>query len=137
MMTFIAVVHIIVAVVLIGLVLIQDSKGGGLGIGGGGGGANSLLGATGATTLAAKATRWAAVLFALTCVGLSVMTSKKPKSVLDTLPVTAAPATTGPVGVGASTATPADATAPATTPAAPATVDEKAAPATAPVNDKK
>ncbi|MCX7978505.1 MAG: preprotein translocase subunit SecG, partial [Bdellovibrionaceae bacterium] len=36
MATFIAVVHILVAVILIALVLIQDSKGGGaLGIGGG------------------------------------------------------------------------------------------------------
>lgn len=136
MMTFIAVVHIIVAAVLIGLVLIQDSKGGGLGIGGGGGGSNSLLGATGATTLAAKATRWAAVVFALTCVGLSIMTSKKQKSVLDTVPVSAAPVTTVPAA--GATAAPANASTPATTPgnSVPATAETPAAAPAAPAEKK-
>jgi preprotein translocase subunit SecG len=84
MMTLIAVIHIIVAIALVGLVLIQDSKGGGaLGIGGGAG-SNSLLGATGAQSLAAKATRWMAVIFALTCISLTVITARQSRSVLDT-----------------------------------------------------
>lgn len=130
--TFIAVLHIIVALVLIGLVLIQDSKGGGaLGIGGGGGGSNSVLGATGASTLAAKMTRIAAVVFALTSIGLSVISAQSSKSVLDSVPGAAAPAATPPVlpategGAAAPTsvpsdAKPADSAVPATTaPAAP------------------
>lgn len=92
MMTFVAVIHILVAIALIGLVLIQDSKGGGaLGMGGG---SNSLLGATGAQTLAAKVTRWAAVIFAITCLSLTMMTSQSTKSVLDSgsaLPTTPPP----------------------------------------------
>lgn len=119
MMTFVAIIHILVAIVLIGLVLIQDSKGGGaLGIGGGG--SNSLLGATGAQTLAAKLTRWVAVIFALTCIALTVMTANKTKSVIDTLPA-AAPMQPASAPSPANDATPAaqDA-APAAAPAAPA-----------------
>ncbi|MBX2988939.1 MAG: preprotein translocase subunit SecG [Bdellovibrionaceae bacterium] len=83
MMTFVAILHILVALLLIGLVLIQDSKGGGaLGIGGGGG-SNSLLGATGAQSLAARMTRWTAVVFAITCISLTLMTASRSKSVLD------------------------------------------------------
>jgi preprotein translocase subunit SecG len=90
MNTFIAVLHVIVALVLIALVLVQDSKGGGaLGMGGGGG-SNSVLGATGASTLAAKMTRITAIIFALTSIGLSVMSSQQSKSVLDQLPATSA-----------------------------------------------
>ncbi|MFN8847329.1 MAG: preprotein translocase subunit SecG [Bdellovibrionales bacterium] len=92
METLVTVVHILVALVLIGLVLIQDSKGGALGIGGGGG-SNSVLGAGGAQTLAAKATRWVAVLFAITSIGLSVMTAHKTRSVVEGMGPIVAPQT--------------------------------------------
>lgn len=85
MMTFVAIVHILVALVLIGLVLVQDSKGdGAFGMGGGGGGSNSLLGATGAQSLAAKMTRIVAVVFAITCIALTLMTAERSRSVIDT-----------------------------------------------------
>ena len=107
MMTFVAIVHILVAFVLIGLVLIQDSKGGGaLGIGGGGG-SNSLLGATGAQTLAAKLTRVVAVIFAITCIGLTVMTSQKSKSVIDSSVIPAAAPTKDTPGTDAPAEAPA------------------------------
>lgn len=94
METLITVVHILVALVLIGLVLIQDSKGGALGIGGGG--SNSVLGAGGAQTLAAKATRWVAIIFAVTSIGLSVMTAHKTKSVVEGAGTISVPAATTP-----------------------------------------
>jgi len=73
--------------VLIVLVLIQDSKSdGALGIGGSSG-SNSLLGATGAQTLASKLTVWSAVVFAITCLLLSVLTARSSKSVVDSLPL--------------------------------------------------
>lgn len=96
METLLTLVHVLIAVVLIGLVLIQDSKGGALGIGGGST-SNSLLGAGGAQTLAAKATRWVAAIFAITCISLSIWTAKKTQSVVSgVIPaaVPAAPATT-------------------------------------------
>lgn len=115
MMTLVAVIHILVALVLIALVLIQDSKGGGaLGIGGGG--SNSLLGATGAQTLAAKLTRITAVVFAGTCIGLTVMTARNTGSVVDVLPASS-PAASSPTG---------DGTLPATAPGAPTPVQDAA-----------
>jgi preprotein translocase subunit SecG len=123
MTTFIGILHIIVALVLIVLVLIQDSKSdGALGMGGSSG-SNSLLGATGAQTLAGKMTVWSAIIFAVTCLTLSVLTASNTKSVVDSLPLpVSAPATTG--GPASTTtapeaAAPATATAPAATEAAP------------------
>jgi preprotein translocase subunit SecG len=131
MTTFVGIIHIIVALVLIVLVLIQDSKSNGaLGMGGSSG-SNSLLGATGAQTLAGKMTVWAAVIFAVTCLALSVFTSSATKSVVDTLPAAAAPVQTA-APTAASTPVPGSeankpqdltapaATAPAASPAAPA-----------------
>src|SRR5688500_15192830 len=95
METFITVVHVLVALILVVLVLIQDSKGGGGALGIGGGGSNSILGATGAQTLAARLTRWTAVLFAITCLSLTYLSSQSQKSVIDTagpLPTTPVPA---------------------------------------------
>ncbi len=129
MENFIAVVHIVVALVLIGLVLIQDSKGGGA-LGMGGGGSNSILGATGAQTLAAKLTTGAAIVFAITCLTLTFMSSRGQKSVLDTgaaLPMTA-PA--NPSAPGAATPSTSGAAAPAA--ATPPAATAEAAPAAAP-----
>lgn len=91
------VLHILACVALISLVLIQDSKGGAaLGIGGGG--ANSLLGATGAQTLAAKLTRFVAILFAITCLYLTYNISHKNASVIDghAVPATIPPTSPAP-----------------------------------------
>lgn len=84
MIGFLTVVHILIAVALCALVLVQDSKGGGaLGIGGSG--SNSLLGATGAQSLASKLTRYVAILFAVSCVGLTYFLAHENKSVVDQL----------------------------------------------------
>lgn len=92
MINFIGILHILAALILIVLVLIQDSKSdGALGIGGASG-SNSLLGATGAQTLAGKMTVWAAIIFACTCLTLAVLTSSHTKSVVDSLPLPTAPA---------------------------------------------
>lgn len=86
METFIAVLHIAVALILISLVLVQDSKSGSLGGAfGGGGGSQSVFGATGATTLAQKMTRWTAVLFAITCILLTVFSNRK--SIMDSVAI--------------------------------------------------
>lgn len=130
METLVAVIHIIVALVLIVLILVQDTKSGSIGGAFGGGGSGSVFGATGAATLAQKMTRWTAVVFAATCIMLTIFSSRGHRSVIDNVVTNqgaaAAPATTtqdGPVDL--STAVPADApatgvpanTAPAATPA--------------------
>lgn len=114
MTNFIGILHILAALVLIALVLIQDSKSdGALGIGSASG-SNSLLGATGAQTLAGKMTVWAAIVFACTCMTLAILTSSHTKSVVDSLPLPTAPA----ADVNGAAAVPV--TAPATTETAPA-----------------
>lgn len=126
MESFVAVLHIVVALVLIGLVLVQDTKSGSVGVFGGGG-SNSVLGATGATTLAQKLTRWSAAVFAVTCIMLTVFSNRGHRSVLDSLPATSAvPAATGaqtPAAPGAEAPTGPAATTPGAEPtgAAPAT----------------
>ncbi len=121
MMTFVGIIHIVVALVLIILVLIQDSKSdGALGMGGSSG-SNSLLGATGAQTLAGKLTVWAAIIFALSCLTLSIMTASKSKSVVDGLALPATAPVTAPADTTTAPATaPAENAAPAASPAAPA-----------------
>jgi preprotein translocase subunit SecG len=92
--TFVAVIHVLVALILVALVLVQDSKSGSLGGAFGGGGSNSVFGATGATTLAQKITRWVAVIFASTSILLSVFSARQHQSVMDgSLPAASAPMT--------------------------------------------
>lgn len=114
MVEFLSVLHIIVTVALCGLVLIQDSKGGGaLGIGGSG--SNSLLGATGAQTLAATLTKWVAILFAASCIALTYFLAHQNKSVVDSMKgATMAPVETTPVAKPADPAAPIPETAPST-----------------------
>jgi preprotein translocase subunit SecG len=112
MENFIAIVHVLTALALIALVLLQDSKSDGLGGAFGGGGSNSILGATGGATLAQKLTRWAAFVFAMTSIGLTIAANRK-SSVVDSL-ATPPPATSATEVAGAAAA-PTDATADATT----------------------
>lgn len=101
-MGVLVVLHLLLALALIFLVLVQDSKGGGaLGIGGG---SNSLLGATGAQSLYSKMTRVVAVLFAVSCLSLSMMITRENRSEIESAPVVAPPSTAAPVtGVPAAT----------------------------------
>ena len=84
MLTFVAIVHVIIALGLVLFVLLQDPKGGAAGVfGGGGGGSNSLFGSTGAGNFLTATTKWLAILFAITCVTLTYLTSHKTSSVMD------------------------------------------------------
>lgn len=98
MITFIATIHIISCLVLIGLVLIQDSKGGGVFTSQSS--SNSILGATGATSLAATMTKVFSVIVGVSCIVLAMMSAKSQKSVVDsglvpTTPVNAAAPVSG------------------------------------------
>ncbi|MFK8137621.1 MAG: preprotein translocase subunit SecG [Bdellovibrionales bacterium] len=85
MVTFISIIHVMVALVLIVLVLLQDSKGGGMGMLSGGG-SSTVFGASGATNFLATMTKWIAILFAGTCLYLTIFTASQTKSVVDSLP---------------------------------------------------
>jgi preprotein translocase subunit SecG len=96
METLIAVVHVLTALSLIALVLLQDSKSDGMGGAFGGGGSNSILGATGGATLAQKMTRGAAVIFAFTSIGLTMIGNRR-SSVVDNINVSTPPPVSAPV----------------------------------------
>ena len=114
MLTFISVIHIIAALVLIGLVLAQDSKSGGMGMLGGG--SSSVFGASGGANVLVKATRTVAFVFAGTCIALTIMSANSTKSVIDSLPASVATeAATAPAAESPAEAAPAEAAAPAKT----------------------
>jgi preprotein translocase subunit SecG len=92
MLTLIAIVHIVLALSLIGIVLIQDPKDGAMGVFGGGGSSNSFFGSTGAANFLTKATRVLAILFAACCLTLAYLNSHKGGSVMDQMATPAAPA---------------------------------------------
>jgi preprotein translocase subunit SecG len=114
MLLLLTIVHIIVAVLLVFFVLIQDSKGDGV-FGMGGGGSNQVLSSTGAANFLVKATRVLAVVFAITSIALTYITSKHSRSVVDDyVPAKAAAPAPAPTGTAApaAAATPAAPTAP-------------------------
>lgn len=94
MMTFLAIVHIMLAIGLVCFVLLQDPKGGALGVFSGGSSSNSFFGSSGASNFLTTTTRWIAILFAASCLGLTYMTSRKGSSVMDQY--TPPPAATAP-----------------------------------------
>ncbi len=68
-------VHLLLALGLIGVVLLQRSEGGGLGLGGGGGGGGIMSGRSGASALS-KVTWIFAVAFIITSLGLTVLAAR-------------------------------------------------------------
>src|SRR5262245_16743370 len=72
MQTVLLVIHLIIAIALIAVVLLQRSEGGALGIGGGGG-AGSLFSARGVGNTLTRTTAVLAVLFFLTSIGLTLL----------------------------------------------------------------
>lgn len=114
----ILIIHLILALLLIGVVLLQRSEGGGLGMGGGG---NSVMSGRGAATALAKLTWVFAVCFIATSMTLTYLAAVEADSgsVVDqfggTQSESEAPA---PVAPGADLLPPATSDAPATPPRA-------------------
>lgn len=82
MMTLLLVVHILLALALTGVILVQRSEGGALGIGGGGG----FMTARGQANLLTRTTAILAVLFFITSIALALLSggnTNRPRSILD------------------------------------------------------
>ncbi|SFO83215.1 preprotein translocase subunit SecG [Tranquillimonas alkanivorans] len=81
----ILVIHLILALCLIGVVLLQRSEGGGLGMGGGGGG--GVMSARGAATALGKLTWGFAIAFIATSIALTIIAAQNSagSSVVDRL----------------------------------------------------
>ena len=96
------IVHLILALCLIGVVLLQRSEGGGLGLGGGGGG--GLVSSRSAATALGKVTWAFAIAFICTSITLTIIAAQNAagSSVLDRIgadaPVSTAPASDVPSG---------------------------------------
>jgi preprotein translocase subunit SecG len=73
-------VHILVALVIIGLVLMQHGKGADMGAAFGSGASGSLFGATGSANFLSRATGILAAVFFLTSLSLAYVGSSKPKT---------------------------------------------------------
>ena len=84
MIILITTVHIFVCLFLIIVVLLQSGQAGDIAAAFGGQGSQTAFGARGASTVLTKTTTWCAVIFMLTSISLSVLTSRRsgPKSVL-------------------------------------------------------
>jgi len=94
MITVILVIHLIIAIALVAVVLLQRSEGGALGIGGGGGGGfGGMMTARGSANLLTRVTAGLAFCFFLTSLGLALLANNTGvrRSILDT-PQSSAPA---------------------------------------------
>jgi len=96
MTTILLVVHLLIALVLVGVILLQRSEGGALGIGGGGGG---FLTGRGQSNLLTRTTAFLAAGFIATSLILAILAARQsePTSILDRPGIPAPPVETTPV----------------------------------------
>jgi preprotein translocase subunit SecG len=104
-LTLLVILYIVVCVFLILVVLLQQGKGADVAAAFGGAGSQVAFGPRGTTTLLHKLTTGSFVVFVVLCIGLSVLTARRTKSVTAGVKVPAAATTPAP----AATATPAPA----------------------------
>lgn len=116
MITFVTVIHILTAGLIVLVVLMQSGKGADISATLGGS-SNTVFGSSGGANFFTRLTFVLAAIFMTTSLGLTILGSREKRSVFDTGVTTTAPAS--------NTAAPLD-------PAAPATDTKAAAPATAP-----
>jgi preprotein translocase subunit SecG len=101
--TLVWVVHVLTAIVLIGLVLLQHGKGADMGAAFGSGSAGSLFGSSGSANFLSRSTAVAASVFFVTSLSLTYLYShvSQPQGVMDRVAPVAAdqPVPSAPVGV--------------------------------------
>ncbi len=78
--TLVIVLHVLIALAIIGLVLLQHGKGADMGSGFGSGASGSLFGATGSANFLSRTTAVLATIFFLTSLGLAYLATGKPKA---------------------------------------------------------
>ena len=80
LLTIALIVHVLVALAIIGLVLLQHGKGADVGAAFGGGSSGSLFGATGSANFLSRATAVLATIFFLTSLGLTYLATHVPRA---------------------------------------------------------
>lgn len=93
MQTILVVVHLFLAIGLIGLVLMQHGKGADAGAAFGSGASGTVFGASGAANFLSRSTALLAMLFFITSLALawSAMQTSEPAGLMDAAPVAASP----------------------------------------------
>jgi preprotein translocase subunit SecG len=141
MSTVVLIIHLFLAMALIGVVLLQRSEGGALGMGGGGagGGFGGILSGRGAGNVLTRTTAILAACFFVTSITLALLasTGRQGGSILDTpssQPTSPTPAPIEAPTTGAPSA-PASSLAPPTTGAAPPATTPATEPAPAPATE--
>ena len=88
MTAVIIIIHLILAIALVGVILLQRSEGGGLGMGGGGGGMGGFMTGRATANLLTRATAVIAALFMLTSLTLAILAGgdRESRSILDQPP---------------------------------------------------
>ena len=77
----ILVVHLLVALTIIGLIMLQQGKGADMGASFGAGGSQTLFGSSGSGNVLTKATGWLVVLFFASSFGLALLATQQSASV--------------------------------------------------------
>jgi len=77
----ILVVHLLVALAIIGLIMLQQGKGADMGASFGAGASQTLLGSTGSANILTRATAWLVALFFATSFGLALLANQKSSAV--------------------------------------------------------
>jgi preprotein translocase subunit SecG len=95
-LTSILTVHVLVALGIIFLVLLQHGKGADMGAAFGSGSSGSLFGATGSANFLSRTTAALAVVFFLTSLGLAYVATHKPKTGASVMQGVTAPAAAAP-----------------------------------------
>jgi len=95
MTTILIITHVIVALVLIGVILIQRGQGADMGASFGGGGAQTLFGSRGSGSFLGKLTGGLAAVFMLTSLSLAFFSQQQTGSVIENATLNSAPAPAG------------------------------------------
>lgn len=143
MLTILLAVHVISALAIIVLVLLQQGKGADMGSSFGSGSAGSLFGASGAANFLSRSTKWAAVVFFATTAGLAYVSHKGnsgpaiDSGVMQNFQDRSVPQAPGTPATGGAASVPQAPAAPSTVPSAPAEVPQApAAPENKPAESK-
>ena len=85
---FLMVIHVLLAISLIGLILIQHGKGADAGAAFGSGASSTVFGARGSGSFLTKITTFLAIAFFANCLGLAYLSAQVPeeRSLIDSLP---------------------------------------------------
>lgn len=87
MYALIITVHIIVSIVMIGVILLQAGRGG---LSETFGGSQTTIFGTRAGNFLTKATAACAILYIITCISLTIISSRRSRSIMETMPIQSA-----------------------------------------------